>query len=219
MKDLVTRLPRRDIEERRRCLPARSQEWAASRAGRHAESEGYASLRPSPQLIFRPRRVQQTVLILQDISQRCDPPRDASEFSLSIFEGKDRARRWSSMATISVTTQRPNGPLVTARRAVEAARRLAVMVISAGFGVAATLTLPNRAWWRRSGSGPGESGSRRFVSGALAYGRPAFQLPCCPDPSRAAQAATIPPKESPPPRHAESRARTAAPSPSPMWNS
>ena len=148
LKDLVTRLPRRDVEDAATLLAR-----AFSGVGRGRELDVKESLRETlrygmrPQLVFRLRRVQQTVLVLQDISQTMHAHTARVESLIVDLRRQGIAiERWYFDGDISVATQRPDGPPVALDVLAKRREDWPLMVLSSGLGVTATLTLPNRAW-------------------------------------------------------------------------
>lgn len=148
LKDLVTRLPRRDIEDAATLLAR-----AFAGMGRSRELDVTQSLRSTlrsglrPQLIFRPRRVQQTVLVLQDVSQMMRAHSARVEgFITDLRRQGVVLERWYFDGDVSRVSQRPDGPLVPLDVFARRREDWPLMVLSSGFGVAATLTLPTREW-------------------------------------------------------------------------
>ncbi len=148
LKDLVTRLPRRDVEDAATLLAR-----AFSGVGRGKELDVQRSLRETlrsgmrPQLVFRLRRVQQTVLVLQDVSQMMHAHAARVESLIVDLKRQGIAlERWYFDGDISVATQRRNGPPVPLDVLAKRREDWPLMILSSGLGVAATLTLPNRAW-------------------------------------------------------------------------
>ena len=148
LKDLVTRLPRRDVEDAATLLAR-----AFSGVGRGKELDVKRSLKETlrtgmrPQLVFRLRRVQQTVLVLQDISQTMQAHTARVESLIVDLRRQGIAiERWYFDGDISVATQRPDGPPVALDVLAKRREDWPLMVLSSGLGVTATLTLPNRAW-------------------------------------------------------------------------
>ena len=150
LKDLVTRLPRNDVEDAATLLAR-----AFSAVGRGRELDVARSLKETlrgglrPALVYRPRRVQQTVLVLQDVAQTMAVHAAKVESLLTdlrrqgvIFE------RWYFDGDMSLASVRRNGPLVTLEALARRREDWPLLIISSGLGVAATLTLENRAWMR-----------------------------------------------------------------------
>ena len=148
LKDLVTRLPRRDIEDAATLLAR-----AFSGMGRSRELDVTSSLKQTlrsglrPQLIFRPRRMQQTVLILQDVSQMMQAHTGRVEsFIVDLRRQGIAIERWYFEGDVSIAMNRRNGPPIPLDVLAKRREDWPLMVISSGAGVTATLTLSNRAW-------------------------------------------------------------------------
>jgi hypothetical protein len=150
LKDLITRLPRNDVEDAATLLAR-----AFSAVGRGRELDVSRSLRETlrsglrPALIYRPRRVQHTVLVLQDVAQTMTVHAARVESLLTdlrrqgvIFE------RWYFDGDVSLVSVRRNGPPVTLEALARRREDWPLLIISSGLGVAATLTLENRSWSR-----------------------------------------------------------------------
>ena len=148
LRDLVTRLPRRDVEDAATLLAR-----AFSGLGRGRELDVQRSLRETlssglrPQLVFRPRRVQQTVLVLQDVSQVMDAhtPR-VDSFLTDLRRQGVVLERWYFDGDISVVSGRKGGPPLPLASLARRREDWPLMVVSAGFGLPATLTLRDRSW-------------------------------------------------------------------------
>jgi uncharacterized protein with von Willebrand factor type A (vWA) domain len=148
LTDLVYRLPRQDLDEAATLL-ARS----FSRAGRGRQLDVQRSLRETlragmrPLLIFRPRRVQETILLLQDVSQSMTVhSRRVESFVSDLLRQGVALERWYFHGDVSVTSQRPDGPPVALEALARRREDWPLMVISAGIGVTATLTKTDRTW-------------------------------------------------------------------------
>ena len=148
LRDLVTRLPRRDVEDAATLLAR-----AFSGVGRGTELDVQRSLRETlrtgmqPQLVFRPRRVQQTVLVLQDVSQMMQTHAARVESLIVDLQRQGIAiERWFFDADIRFVTQRHNGPPVALEVLAKRREDWPLMILSSGLGVTATLTLKDRAW-------------------------------------------------------------------------
>ncbi len=148
LRDLVTRLPRRDVEDAATLLAR-----AFSGLGRGRELDVQRSLRETlssglrPQLVFRPRRVQQTVLVLQDVSQVMDAhtPR-VDSFLTDLRRQGVVLERWYFDGDISVVSGRKGGPPLPLASLARRREDWPLMVVSSGFGLPATLTLRDRSW-------------------------------------------------------------------------
>ena len=148
MKDLVTRLSRRDVEDAATLL-ARS----FSGAGRGREMDVPRSLRETlrsglrPQLVFKARRVQQTILVLQDVAQVMEPHEARVEsFLVDLRRQGIVIERWYFDGDVSIASHRRDGPPIPLDVLAKRREDWPLMVLSSGLGVAATLTLSNRAW-------------------------------------------------------------------------
>jgi hypothetical protein len=148
LKDLVTRLPRNDIEDAATLLAR-----AFSAVGRGRELDVRRSLRETlraglrPALIYRSRRVQQTLLILQDSAQTMAVHEARVESLLAdlrrqgvIFE------RWYFDGDVSMAASRRNGPPISLESLARRREDWPLMIISSGMGIAGTLTLQTRGW-------------------------------------------------------------------------
>jgi uncharacterized protein with von Willebrand factor type A (vWA) domain len=150
LRDLVTRLPRRDIEDAATLLAR-----AFSGVGRSKELNVPRSLKETlragmrPQLVFKLRRVQQTILVLQDVSQMMNAHAARVESLLVDLRRQGVAlERWCFDADISTVMPRKNGPPLPLEALARRREDWPLLIISSGFGVAATMTLPDRTWMR-----------------------------------------------------------------------
>jgi hypothetical protein len=148
LKDLVTRLPRRDVEDAATLLAR-----AFSGVGRGKELDVQRSLKETlrtgmrPQLVFRLKRVQQTVLVIQDVSQMMHAHAGRVEsFIIDLKRQGIAIERWYFDGDISVVTNRRNGPPIPLDVLAKRREDWPLMILSSGLGVAATLTLRNRTW-------------------------------------------------------------------------
>lgn len=148
LKDLVTRVPRHDLEDAATLL-ARS--FADASRGRQLDVQ--KSLRETlragmrPQLVYKARRVQQTILVLQDISQLMDPHQARVEHLLTDLRRLGIVlERWYFNGDISIASHRPDGPPIPLDALAKRREDWPLLIVSSGLGMAATLTLPNRTW-------------------------------------------------------------------------
>lgn len=148
LNDLVTRLPRRDVEDAATIL-ARTFSGIGSRR----ELDVARSLRDTlrfglrPALVFRRRRVQQPILVLQDVSQVMAPHASRVEHLLADLRRQGvLLERWYFDGDVSIAAERRDGPPIPLEVLAKRREDWPLMIVSAGFGVPATLTLANRAW-------------------------------------------------------------------------
>lgn len=148
LRDLQTRLPRRDIEDAATLLAR-----AFSGVGLSEDLDVRQSLRHTlrsgmrPQLIFKPRRVQQPILVLQDTAQvmRVYSER-VDRFVTDLRRQGVVLDRWYFDGDVRFASHRPNGPLVALEVLARRHEDRPVMIVSSGFGLNATLTAPDLAW-------------------------------------------------------------------------
>jgi hypothetical protein len=148
LKDLVTRVPRHDLEDAATLL-ARS--FADASRGRQLDVQ--KSLRETlrsgmrPQLVYKARRVQQTILVLQDVSQLMNPHAARVEHLLADLRRLGIVlERWYFNGDVSIASHRPDGPPIPLDALAKRREDWPLMIVSSGLGLAATLTLPNRGW-------------------------------------------------------------------------
>jgi len=148
LKDLVTRLPRADVEEAATVL---GRSFSRDRPGTILDIR--ESLRRTlksglqPHLVFRPRRVPQAILVLQDVSQ-------SMTVHTARVDGlcRDLQRqgivldRWFFDGDVSQPSRRRLGAPVALDALLRAREEGPVMILSAGDGVPATLAGSDRTW-------------------------------------------------------------------------
>jgi hypothetical protein len=155
LKDYISRLPRADIEDTATVL-GRSFDGGV----RGTELDVLESLRRTlrsglqPHLIFRPRRVQETIITLVDVSpsmamyaQDRQLPRRRARQGIAL-------EAWFFDADVSAVARQPHGP-DAARQLPAPAWRRPVMILSAGAGVPVT--------WRTKRPGPAGCRNGRVV--------------------------------------------------------
>jgi hypothetical protein len=148
LKDLVTRLPRTDVEEAATVLGR-----SFSRDQRGDQLDVTLSLRETlrsgmlPRLIFRARRVHETVLVLQDVSQAMSIHTRRVESFLNDLRRQGIAlERWWFDGDVSSPSRRPHGVPTTLDTLFRGRDDGPVMILSTGHGVAAMLDTPDRSW-------------------------------------------------------------------------
>lgn len=148
LRDLHTRLPRRDIEDAATLLAR-----AFSGMGLGEDLDVRLSLQRTlrsgmrPQLIFKPRRIQQAILVLQDTAQvmRVYTER-VDAFVTDLRRQGVVLDRWYFDGDVRYASHRPNGPLVALEVLARRNEDRPVLIVSSGFGLSATLTAADRAW-------------------------------------------------------------------------
>lgn len=148
LRDLQTRLPRRDVEDAATLLArafsgvGRSQVLDVPRSLQHTLRTGLR-----PQLVFKPRRVQQSILVLQDVSQmmRAHAAR-VEHLIVDLRRQGVRLERWYFDGDVSIAARRPQGPPVRLDVLAKRYEDRPVMIVSSGLGLNATLTLTDQMW-------------------------------------------------------------------------
>jgi uncharacterized protein with von Willebrand factor type A (vWA) domain len=110
-------------------------------------------------LIFRARRVQETILLLQDVSQSMAVySRRVEGFVADLLRQGIAVERWYFDGDVSVVSQRRDGPPISMDTLARRREDWPLMVVSAGLGVTATLTRADRPGWPRAAPGAAGSG-------------------------------------------------------------
>lgn len=149
LKDLVTRLPRADVEEAATLLGR-----SFSREARGDTLDVRLSLKRTlaaglqPRLVFRLRRVQETIVVLYDVSQGMSAHARRVESLLGDLRRQGIAMEtWYFDADVSMLSRRQFGVAEPLESVLHARGDVPVMILSAGLGVPASLELPNQTWF------------------------------------------------------------------------
>jgi hypothetical protein len=141
-------LPRADLEEAATIL---GRSFSPDRVGR--ELDVVASLRKTlasgmqPHLVFRPRRVQQTILVLQDVSQSMAPhARRVDGLYTDLVRQGIAVERWFFDDDVSILSRKPFGVAMPLERLLRTREDGPVMILSAGFGASALVQKADREW-------------------------------------------------------------------------
>ncbi len=150
LKDLVTRLPREDLEEAATLL---GRAFARDSLGRELDVPRTlqrtlrAGLRPH--LVYKPRRVQETIVVLIDHSQAMNAhARRVNSLVADLARYGIALERWYFDGDIALQSARPFGPPIALTDLVRRRERSPALIISAGFEVGAALQSPDRSWLR-----------------------------------------------------------------------
>ncbi len=150
LKDLVTRLPREDLEEAATLL---GRAFARDSLGRELDVPRTlqrtlrAGLRPH--LVYKPRRVQETIVVLIDHSQAMNAhARRVNSLVADLARYGIALERWYFDGDIALQSARPFGPPIALADLVRRRERSPALIISAGFEVGAALQSPDRSWLR-----------------------------------------------------------------------
>ena len=150
LNDLVTRLPREDLEEAATLLGRAFARDALGReldVPRTLQQTLRAGLRPH--LVYKPRRVQETIVVLIDHSQAMNAhARRVNGFVADLARYGIAMERWYFDGDVAVQSPRPFGPPVALENLVRRREHSPALIISAGFEVAATLQSKDRGWLR-----------------------------------------------------------------------
>jgi len=148
LRDLVTRLPRADVEEAATLLGR-----SFSRDTRGDALDVRLSLKRTlaaglqPHLVFRLRRVQETILVLHDVSQGMAAHARRVESLLGDLRRQGIAMEaWYFDADVTMLSRRPFGMPEALESMLHARGDVPLMILSAGFGVPASLELPDQTW-------------------------------------------------------------------------
>jgi hypothetical protein len=157
LKDLVVRLPRADLEEAATLLgrafseEARGRELDVTRSLRETLRAGLR-----PHLVFKPRRVQETILVLIDHSQFMSAhTRRVDAFVADLARYGIFMECWYFDGDVAVQARQPFGEPIALEELARRRQDYPLMIVSNGFGVAATLQRPDlwlqalRTWTRR----------------------------------------------------------------------
>lgn len=146
LRDLVTHLPRADVEEAATLL---GRTFAPDRIGQTLDV--IRSLRMTvrsgmqPHLIFRPRRVQQVILVLQDVSQSMAPyEKRVTGLCRDLRRQGVALEIWYFDGDVGAVSTRRFGPLTPLEQVLAARHDHPVLILSAGFGVPATIATETR---------------------------------------------------------------------------
>jgi hypothetical protein len=146
LHDLVTHLPRADVEEAATLL---GRSFAPDRVGQTLDV--IQSLRQTvrsgmqPHLVFRPRRVQQPILVLQDVSQSMAPyEKRVTSLCRDLRRQGVALEMWCFDGDVGAASVRPFGPPSPLEQILAARHDHPVLILSAGFGVPATLSTDAR---------------------------------------------------------------------------
>jgi hypothetical protein len=150
LNDLVMRMPREDLEEAATLL---GRAFAHDSLGRELDVPRTlqqtlkAGLRPH--LVYKPRRVQETIVVLIDHSQAMTAhARRVNSFVADLARYGIAMERWYFDGDVAVQSPRPFGPAVALADLVRRRERSPALIISAGFEVAATLQSRDQNWLR-----------------------------------------------------------------------
>jgi hypothetical protein len=150
LNDLVTRMPREDLEEAATLL---GRAFARDSLGRELDVPRTlqqtlrAGLRPH--LVYKPRRVQETIVVLIDHSQAMNAhARRVNGLVADLARYGIAMERWYFDGDIAVQSARPFGPPVALADLVRRREHAPTLVISTGFELAATLGAQDRSWLR-----------------------------------------------------------------------
>ena len=150
LNDLVTRLPREDLEEAATLLGRAFARDALGReldVPRTLQQTLRAGLRP--QLVYKPRRVQETIVVLIDHSQAMTAhAKRVNNLVADLARYGIAMERWYFDGDVAVQSPRPFGPAVALADLVRRRERSPALIISAGFEVGATLQSRDQAWLR-----------------------------------------------------------------------
>ena len=157
LKDLIVRLPRADLEEAATLLgrafseEARGRELDVTRSLRETLRAGLR-----PHLLFKPRRVQETILVLIDHSQFMSAhTRRVETFITDLARYGIFMETWYFDGDVAVQARQPFGQPVALDELARRRQDYPLMIVSNGFGVAATLQRPDlwlqalKTWTRR----------------------------------------------------------------------
>ena len=146
LRDLVTHLPRADVEEAATLL---GRTFSPDRVGQTLDVMG--SLRQTvrsgmqPHLVFRPRRVQEVILVLQDVSQSMAPyQKRVSSLCRDLRRQGVALEMWYFDGDVGAPATRPFGAPSPLEQILAARHDHPVLILSAGFGVPATLATDTR---------------------------------------------------------------------------
>ena len=150
LNDLVTRLPREDLEEAATLL---GRAFARDSLGRELDVPRtlQQTLRTGlrPHLVYKPRRVQETIVVLIDHSQAMNVhARRVNTFVADLTRYGIAIERWYFDGDIATQSARPFGPPIALADLVRRRERSPALIISDGFEVAATLQSQDRSWLR-----------------------------------------------------------------------
>lgn len=150
LNDLVTRLPREDLEEvatllgRAFARDSLGRELDVPRTLRQTLSAGLR-----PHLVYKPRRVQESIVVLIDHSQAMNAhARRVNSFVSDLARYGIAMERWYFDGDIALQSARPFGPPIALADLARRRERSPALIISDGFEVAATLQSPDRSWLR-----------------------------------------------------------------------
>jgi hypothetical protein len=157
LKDLVVRLPRADLEEAATLLgrafseEARGRELDVTRSLRETLRAGLR-----PHLLFKPRRVQETILVLLDHSQFMSAHmRRVEAFIIDLARYGIFMECWYFDGDVAVQARQPFGQPIALDDLARRRQDYPLMIVSNGLGVAATLQRPDlwldalKTWTRR----------------------------------------------------------------------
>ena len=147
LRDLVTRLPKADVEEAATII-GRTFSRDAPGDDLDVRSTIRETLRTGrPQLVFQSRHIQEPVLVLQDVSQPMDPHAARVNGLLDDLHRQGVVLdRWYYDGDVSRPAPRPFAAPVPLEQLLRRRDAGPVMVISAGEGLHASVASPDSAW-------------------------------------------------------------------------
>jgi hypothetical protein len=147
IRDLGTRLPKADVEEAATII---GRAFSRDALGRHLDVRATvraAARAARPQLVFAARRVQEPILVLQDVSQAMDPHAERVDGLLDDLRRQGVALdRWYYDGDVSRPAPRPVAAPLPLEQLLRRRDSGPVMVISAAEGLRATVATSDGAW-------------------------------------------------------------------------
>ncbi len=148
MKDLVTRLPRADVEDAATVLSRSfSSDWRGNELDVPRSLRETLRFGMQPHLIFKPRRVQEAILVLRDISQSMEVhARKVESLNTDLRRQGVVMEHWFFDGDVALQARRPFGMPVPLAQLFRSRVDGPTLILSAGAGVPASLERPEKDW-------------------------------------------------------------------------
>jgi hypothetical protein len=148
MKDFVSRLPRADVEDAATVLSrAFSADWRGNELDVPRSLKQTLRSGMQPHLIFKPRRVQEPILVLQDISQSMAVhARKIDSLNTDLRKQGVVLEHWYFDGDIELPARRPFGDPVPLEQLLRQRGDGPALILSAGAGVPASMAGPDKSW-------------------------------------------------------------------------
>jgi hypothetical protein len=148
LKDFVSRMPRADIEDAATVLSRSfSSDWRGNELDVKRSLRETLRFGMQPHLIFKPRRVQEAILVLQDISQSMAVhARRVDSLNADLRRQGVVMEHWFFDGDVALPARRPFGEPMPLAQLFRSRGDGPTLILSAGAGVPAALARPETDW-------------------------------------------------------------------------